>query len=901
MGRYGPARRGVAVSTPGGQAADRGAERMRALEASSEDHSVPVRSSPPGPQSKGNAADGTGARGVEQHSGASRLPGADAADAPAHQRVRAALQRSRGAVVIGCPAGDEAWVIGRAVHPYERDSRLVSIGAVQGERGPLVEIYVAPRGFGASLMRIEDFLDAVRVLAGMGTVLVQIRAGLIADQDLMQLATAVASLPGVRLLVAEPVVDAAQGRRLASAVGAEVVRVGRSGPAECEAICVEHLGGECSPSLVARVWSSSAGHRRLMIAVLEDGMRDGGVRRANDGWVCSALFAAAGTAQLAVWDEVHEQLSEEAADVLDLCALTGGLRLSTLVRMADPAAVEEAISSGWLGFSGPDEHWVCLGGMLADRAVVRQLGPARTRSLALRFRTVLTESELNPQTRWRWADTAGEAVPWAVMVQAALAAIGQSRADLVLQARHGRLREDKEADAYLMALAYAQQGRLHAVRELGRPHGWFEQQPATWLNVELLRLLVDAAEGASPVVVEQALEALVAAHAAGELPMMPGYGDAEGWLRRTRGILALRHGIGAAEAVPGPTEALPADGRERARLMVARFLTGQVAAAHEGLRELIAEYSLRPPTQAVLGQASTYLGQCLLLAGDRAGAREMAANLPLRTVWAFEPELADARWVALSWMETGDVDRALPLLQRLVAQERENAPAGELRLVAAAHAAALAARGEAGRAAERIAEAQAAPPSGNWLARQYSGVLLARAQRQLGRGDLAATELLALIQAEDVRDTPTTRLFVLVEALRWGESEWWEDALACAADVDSPLATALLRLDGARRAGDPEEALAAEAALRRLGQGALVATSTRPAVPLPAPGLPDATLTVRQVEIAKKAVNGERSAVIAEGLGITTRTVESHLQQIYARIGVHSRAELRAWLQANSV
>lgn len=59
-----------------------------------------------------------------------------------------------------------------------------------------------------------------------------------------------------------------------------------------------------------------------------------------------------------------------------------------------------------------------------------------------------------------------------------------------------------------------------------------------------------------------------------------------------------------------------------------------------------------------------------------------------------------------------------------------------------------------------------------------------------------------------------------------------------------------------------------------------------------APFAPEA-LTPREREVARLAVAGFGSREIAAELRITVRTVDDHLQRIYAKLGVHNRRELR--------
>ena len=54
----------------------------------------------------------------------------------------------------------------------------------------------------------------------------------------------------------------------------------------------------------------------------------------------------------------------------------------------------------------------------------------------------------------------------------------------------------------------------------------------------------------------------------------------------------------------------------------------------------------------------------------------------------------------------------------------------------------------------------------------------------------------------------------------------------------------------------------------------------------------DALLTAREIEVARLVADGLTSAAIAERLGIRERTVGSHLDHIYTKLGIRSRAAL---------
>jgi DNA-binding NarL/FixJ family response regulator len=59
-----------------------------------------------------------------------------------------------------------------------------------------------------------------------------------------------------------------------------------------------------------------------------------------------------------------------------------------------------------------------------------------------------------------------------------------------------------------------------------------------------------------------------------------------------------------------------------------------------------------------------------------------------------------------------------------------------------------------------------------------------------------------------------------------------------------------------------------------------------------APGASDPQLTVRQRDVLRLIVKGQRMKEIAANLGLSTRTVESHKYEMMETLGLHSTAEL---------
>ncbi len=78
-----------------------------------------------------------------------------------------------------------------------------------------------------------------------------------------------------------------------------------------------------------------------------------------------------------------------------------------------------------------------------------------------------------------------------------------------------------------------------------------------------------------------------------------------------------------------------------------------------------------------------------------------------------------------------------------------------------------------------------------------------------------------------------------------------------------------------------------------------MATTTRSGPPVRgAVRQPDpqaAGLTERELEVLLVLVRGESNRKIAEDLGISAKTVGHHVQRVYRKAGVHSRAAATLW------
>jgi DNA-binding CsgD family transcriptional regulator len=112
----------------------------------------------------------------------------------------------------------------------------------------------------------------------------------------------------------------------------------------------------------------------------------------------------------------------------------------------------------------------------------------------------------------------------------------------------------------------------------------------------------------------------------------------------------------------------------------------------------------------------------------------------------------------------------------------------------------------------------------------------------------------------------------------------------------SPAARAMLepRLARARSDLGSVEAESAWVAGRRLSVEGAVAEALAGVTSVAAPAR--SVLTQREHEVARLVARGLTSRQIAEHLVITTRTAETHVERIYTKLDLHSRAQLATWV-----
>lgn len=292
-------------------------------------------------------------------------------------------------------------------------------------------------------------------------------------------------------------------------------------------------------------------------------------------------------------------------------------------------------------------------------------------------------------------------------------------------------------------------------------------------------------------------------------------------------------------------------------------------------------------------------GFCWLLGYWVSGSGEAARDVLDELVEeAYADTHAEARYsglvevgAVLLGVQEGRWGEVVQSAERLVDRFARRDRYGLEPLVQAALALALAVLGER-EAALRAIRASEAPRTGMARALEGHGAILAlRARQWLRSGD-------ALAEARRIAEWARTENLTLIEL---------QALHAIAFETRDPVDDLLKRSRSLAEGVDPTVGEAFVAHIERLAgrPGLTAADSDEPEVRLladlgvwlplpPAPGL-----TAREREVALLAALGHTSRFIAERLFISVRTVETHLSNVFSKLGIENRDELWRWVTRN--
>lgn len=692
------------------------------------------------------------------------------------------------------------------------------------------------------------------------------------------------------------------------------------------------LDGQVSRSTVRQLWEASRGNalylRELVISALDSGAlnRDGGI------WSLHRQVAAPGPLVELVASRLAG-LAPEARAAIDLLAVGEPIGLPVLDQLTDPGGLEEAEARGFVSIH--QDGWrteARLAHPLYGEAVRQNLPASRRRRIAASLAREVEATgarrrdDLLRLGRWQ-LDAGGHGDP-ALLTRAAKRAQEMFDMDLSATLARAALDSGGGAEAGLMLGTAKFRAGHHAEAEevLARATELCvtDDDLARIANARAYNLGLYAHPDAAAAVLDEALAVIT-----DELPRL-----------RLLGRLATNR-LFAGDPEGAVTAATPVLAADDDRTSCQGSYSTSIALAFLGRGEeaVSVAYAGLPRHRRAIG--STQLPEVQLIGavfGHAATGRFEEAEVDAITsqdaCFAVGDKEGHATGLFMrGWVliERGQLSRAASMFVDAASVNREiNDPPG-LRWCLAGIALAAAMSGQGDRATEAAAELADLPVGPMTL---YEDELIERSKAWVSAstGDLPrAREILKA--AADHAATCKLRIAearLLHDIARLGRPDRAAPRLAeLAAQVEGDWVPALARHAAALVSADPaviEEAgralealradllaaeayIAAAAGYRSAGQARPASAAARRAAeliaacgdvstPALAVGHGAEQLTKREREIADLAAAAVPSREIADRLFLSIRTVDNHLQNAYAKLGVTSREELGRVLQS---
>lgn len=674
----------------------------------------------------------------------------------------------------------------------------------------------------------------------------------------------------------------------------------------------EGLGGNVSVYAAATLQYLAASNRGLMLKLARIWVGDGQLVQHDSTWVLRSGQLIPGPALTTLFNSMVSGLGGAERNLLSILALGGPVSLDKIHRAGLSQALDGLLGSGHVGFSQQASNTVSVSVPLLAQLLRRDLGEEHAEGLDAELGTLYPDAEgARTHTTLRGLVDSGQ---YAKLISEAerFALDGYSAEGWALDARVRNL-----------ILALHVKAKLFTDRLEGT-----------------VLLLQNAAEG-----LHQALRAdpedTQLARASQELELLA---------HRVAGMANSPDVTGT----PAPPERLPGARQDwmseslYLRALVSRTQVWAACDRQQDALDAVEHISRELVNLRSSGELETVLGgddaaelEAMLLtsqlvAGDFKAAFERACSLASGR-YSSPRVIAHAETVrGILYGLFDDGEAALHVLEPCLHQLRQDPPSLLRTAVEAVVTHALISRGRAVEGTELLLKEpearQPQPPLGffTWVAETFSSLAVARLESPA----LASSRLLALADCFRVAGLPGLQMYALAFALRLGHDESATSlerlAAACqgpvaahygvlggaAAARDWPLAAATL-LELAREghllvASGADNALLAQVDAREQRKlakavGCLMHRDGRPGTdgPRRAEQEPEYSadwmqmLTKRETQIARLAIEGHSNQDIARHNGVSIRTVEGHLYQVYSKLQVRNRQELTSLDRAN--
>jgi len=709
--------------------------------------------------------------------------------------------------------------------------------------------------------------------------------------------------------------------------------------AETAATLNHEYGGRFSLTAARALWSASGGNALFLHSLAREQIKLGTVFRQDGVWFL-------GNGPIALTGEIRDvvkarlnRLGTGQRDVFELLALAGAVPLQTLMLIANPQDMDALQERALIRVTHDHPPMVRVANPVTAGIVASVVPPGRSAELRRRLTAVLQDADAlqaGEATGVAWALDCGEQVSPDVALAAARTANSSSDPAAAL-----RFVQEVEGSgpAVLMAIesvkAHISVNNEESARRVldALDDATCRELPlAEWTALQLLQAELDKRSSAPAGDPRTRLQELAERLLAASAEHGPAVDAAREHLRLAEAGLAAFQGRYA--DVLAATDGMDTSNLvSEARLVTASLrseamaVTGNVVPALAlGKQVLAATASVRLTDRAAREIRGRFLLQLLLSAQFKEAsayvAEAYASGEPqtrLGGVFEIGQGVLD--------LHAGRLEAALSQLQAGRWQLRAQGPDALAALATAACAYAAALQGEEETAGLLLGDLTQPRTPAPWLVERLTRYFELSAQAELGQRAVSVRSLTVESDGDAESAAHTSALLFLSAAARLGDRQMGQKLGSLSDRVTGPFAALCMRLAEGMREADSERLLAASKEAEASGNAVFARDTARKAVSCahdagnrialriaqraqqslddkfgsPKNGmhsLTTSTLTARECEVAVRAAAGTSNRKIAEQMHVSVRTVEGHLYQVYSKLHVASRSELKDVISA---
>lgn len=700
----------------------------------------------------------------------------------------------------------------------------------------------------------------------------------------------------------------------------------------------QEYGGHFSHTAARALWNASGGNPLFLHSLAREQIKLGTIVRHEDSWVLGDRPVALAGEIRDVLKARLNRLSPGQRDVFELLSLAGALPLQTLMNVSKAQDIDTLQERALIHVSHEHPPMVSIANPVTAGIVASVVPPGRSAELRRRLGAVLQDLDLDEytgSTAVAWALDCGEPVDPRMALAAARLANKASDPQAALRFTReisggGRLAdvavEAARANIALHNDDVARRILTDVEHRAGEALGLEEWASLQLLWAELDRRSPAAAAGALARLQEVELRLAMSGDNG------PGQGAVAERVRLAYTELAVFEGrYGDVLEMFPQSESL--DLSTEATLMTASLLSEARAVSGDilgavglGRQVILAAATMDLSDAAIRAIRGRFLLLLLLSAKFREAADYIAAT---SESWDEQARLGGMFELGQGIVDLhrGHISRALERLESGVWQLSVNDPDAVAGLATAACAYAFALQGEEDKATALLVDVEEPLPRASWLVNRITRYFELSAKAEIGQ----KTEALRALRLEADNDTEAsafaTGLQFLSAVARLGDRQASQKLSDLAGQVTGHFAGLCLRLAEGLKDADSEELLATSKEADAAGHGLFARDVTRKAVSCandagnrislrmaqrtqqsledrfgnPRNGvisLLTSTLTARESEVAVRAAAGTSNRKIADEMHVSVRTVEGHLYQVYAKLHVASRSELKDVISA---